>query len=268
MLTETLLISTTAGALAFASLKWRKQQQYRQLQTRQHDRMVAAGDRLNLPTGLPESLPDFQQRIAVVAKPLPESSLAMVQAEALRFGQTERSYFPAHKQGGTIAYEALYQTAPDIVALYQSDYLRRLCSAVIGEPVLPTPINDQSSCSLLFYARPRDHIGWHYDYNFYQGRHFTVLLPLVNRHLQEDRLSSAQLVIRCDDQEVTIPTPPNTLIVFEGARVFHKVTRLQENELRIMLSMTFCTRPQSSLLKGTLRRFKDIAYFGVRALWT
>ncbi len=268
MLIETLLISTAAGALAFGGLKWRKQQQYRRLVAGQHDLMVAAGDRLNLPTGLPESLPDFQQRIAVVAKPLPESTLAMVQADALRFGQTERSYFPAHKQGGTIAYEALYQTAPDIVAFYQSDYLRRLCTAVIGEPVLPTPINDQSSCSLLFYARPRDHIGWHYDYNFYQGRHFTVLLPLVNRHLQEDRLSSAQLVIRRDDQEVTIPTPPNTLIVFEGARVFHKVTRLQENELRIMLSMTFCTRPQSSLLKGTLRRFKDTAYFGVRALWT
>jgi hypothetical protein len=67
---------------------------------------------------------------------------------------------------------------------------------------------------------------------------------------------------------VTIPTPPNTLILFEGARVFHKVTRLQENELRIILSMTFCTQPQASLFKGALRRFKDTAYFGVRALWT
>ena len=268
MLTEILLIPTVAGALAFTGLKLHKQHQYHQLQTRQRDLIVATGNRLNLPTGLPEPLPDFQQRIAVLPKPLPESTFAMVQTCALRFGQTERSYFPAHKQGGTIAYENLYETAPEIVALYQSDYLRRLCSAVIGEPVLPTPINDQSSCSLLFYARPRDHIGWHYDYNFYQGRHFTVLLPLVNHHLQEDRLSSAQLAIRQNDQEVTIPTPPNTLIVFEGARVFHKVTRLQENELRIMLSMTFCTRPQSSLLKGALRRFKDIAYFGVRALWT
>jgi len=139
---------------------------------------------------------------------------------------------------------------------------------VVGATVLPTPINDQSSCSLLFYDRPRDHIGWHYDYNFYHGRHFTVLLPLVNRHLQEDRLSSAQLVIRQSDREIVVPTPPNTLIVFEGARVYHQVTRLRENELRVILSMTFCTRPQASLIKGTVRRFKDIAYFGPRALWT
>ena len=55
---------------------------------------------------------------------------------------------------------------------------------------------------------------------------------------------------------MTIPTPPDTLIVCEGARVFHKATRLEENELRAMLGMTFCTRPQTSALKGTLRRSK------------
>ena len=268
MLPEILLIPTAAGALAFTGLKLRKQHQYRQLQARQRDFIVQHGATLNLPDRLPEALPDFQRRIAVVAEPLPESAFATLRETALRFRQIERSYFPVHKQGGTIAYEDLHRTAPEMVAFYQSDYLRRLCTTVIGEPVLPTPINDQSSCSLLFYDRPRDHIGWHYDYNFYHGRHFTVLLPLVNRHLQENRWSSAQLVISQDDREVTIPTPPNTLIVFEGARVFHKVTRLQENELRVILSMTFCTRPQASLLKGALRRFKDIAYFGIRALWT
>jgi len=75
-------------------------------------------------------------------------------------------------------------------------------------------------------------------------------------------------VIRLDRQDIAVSTPPNTLIVFEGAKVFHKVTRLGEDELRIILSMTFCTRPQASPLKGAVRRFKDMAYFGVRALWT
>ncbi len=134
--------------------------------------------------GLPPALPD----------PLPEPTFDLLREAALRHRRTERSYFPAHKQGGTIAYEELHRTAPEIVAFYQSDYLRRLCSAVIGEPVLPTPIHDQSSCSLLFYDRPRDHIGWHYDYNFYNGRHFTVLLPLVNRHQEEDRVLPASLL--------------------------------------------------------------------------
>ncbi|MDZ7621442.1 MAG: hypothetical protein U5O69_03135 [Candidatus Competibacteraceae bacterium] len=267
MLQEILLIPA-AGALAFTGLKLRKHRQYRQLQARQQDFVARHGAALSWPDRLPDALPDFDRLIAVVPEPLPAAAFALVRDAALRGDRAERSYFPAHKKGGTVAYEDLHRIAPEIVAFYQSDYLRQLCSAVVGATVLPTPINDQSSCSLLFYDRPRDHIGWHYDYNFYHGRHFTVLLPLINRHLQEDRLSSAQLVIRQSDREIVVPTPPNTLIVFEGARVYHQVTRLRENELRVILSMTFCTRPQASLIKGTVRRFKDIAYFGVRALWT
>ena len=266
---QEILLIPVAGALAFTRLKLRKQRQYRQLQARQNALVTEYSAALKLPERLPERLSGFEQHIAVVPEPLPTEAFEKLREAALRHAtSTERSYFPTHKKGGTVAYEDLHQIAPEIVAFYQSDYLRQLCSAVIGEPVLPTPINDQSSCSLLFYDRPRDHIGWHYDYNFYNSRHFTVLLPLVNHHLQEDQLSSAQLVIRQDGQEVMIPTPPNTLILFEGARVFHKVTRLEENELRVILSMTFCTRLQASLLKGTIRRFKDIAYFGVRALWS
>ncbi len=265
---QEILLIPAAGALAFAGLKLRKQRQYRQLQAHQKEFMARHGATLPWPDRLPDALPDFAQHIAVVPALLPATTFALLRDAALRWNRSERSYFPVHKQGGTVAYEDLHRITPEIVAFHQSDYLRQLCSTIIGVAVLPTPINDQSSCSLLFYDRPRDHIGWHYDYNFYNGRHFTVLLSLVNRHLHEDRPSSAQLAIRQGDREVVVPTPPNTLILFEGARVYHRVTRLHENELRVILSMTFCTRPQASLIKGAARRFKDIAYFGVRALWT
>lgn len=267
MLQEILLIPAV-GALAFTGLKLRKQRRYRRLSALRYDMTTRYGSALHLPERLLDTLPDFKRCIAVVPDALPTAAFALLQEAALRHSRTERSYVPVHKKGGTIAYEDLHQTAPEIVAFYQSDDLRRLGSAIIGESVIPTPIHDQSSCSLLFYDRPRDHIGWHYDYNFYKGRHFTVLLPLVNRRLHEDRLSSAQLVIRQDEREIVIPTPPNTLIIFEGAKVYHKVTTLEEDELRIILSMTFCTSPQASLFKGVIRRFKDIAYFGIRALWS
>lgn len=268
MLQEILLIPVVAGALVFAGAKLHKQHQYRNLQARQDDLVAQHIAALCLPERLPDPLPDFRKRIAVVSEPLPTAAFGILREAALRYDRTERSYFPVHKKGGAIAYEELHETAPEIVAFYQSAYLRQLCSAIIGESVSPTPLHDQSSCSLLFYDRPRDHIGWHYDYNFYNGRHFTVLLPLVNRHRHKDQLSSAQLVIQQDGQEIVVPTPPNTLIGFEGARVYHKVTRLEEGEIRIILSMTFCTQPRSSLVKGALRRCKDMAYFGVRALWT
>jgi hypothetical protein len=65
-----------------------------------------------------------------------------------------------------------------------------------------------------------------------------------------------------------VPTPPNTLVLFEGAQVLHKVTQLQDNEKRLVLSMTYCTDPRASVVKRYTRRIKDTAYFGVRALWT
>lgn len=263
-----ILILPVVGTLAFTGLKVRKQRQYRRLQAHQHQLNAEYGPALQLPKELPRIVPHFRQRLAAIPDVLSPTSFAMLREAALRCRQTERSYFPTHKQGGTVAYEDLHELAPEIIAFYQSDYVRWLCSAITGEALVTVPINDQSACSLLFYDRPRDHIGWHYDHNFYNGRHFTVLLPLVNHHLEEGRLSSAQLVIRQDGQDTVIPTPPNTLIVFEGAKVFHKVTRLEENERRVILSMTFCTQPHASLLKGTMRRCKDVAYFGVRALWS
>ena len=75
-----------------------------------------------------------------------------------------------------------------------------------------------------------DHIGWHYDHNFYNGRHFTALLPLVNENSAEQRLSSAELVVKTPSGTTMIPTPPNTLVLFEGAVVRHTVTPLDANK--------------------------------------
>jgi len=255
-----------AIAITYGYLKINKIKKYKYLEKIQKD--IINNCKLDFSPCNPGTLPSFDDRIVTVPNLLPEKTFSKLRATALRQLGTERSYFPGHKKGGTVSYEELSITAPDIIAFYHSRYMQKLCSSIIGEPVMPTPINDQSSCSLLFYDKPKDHIGWHYDYNFYNGRHFTVLLPVVNEHRTEKRLSSANLVIRRNGRESTLPTPPNTLILFEGARVYHKVTPLAANETRIIISMTYCTEPKSSVLKGSLRRVKDMAYFGIRALWT
>src|SRR5262249_10051407 len=104
----------------------------------------------------------------------------------------------------------------------------RLISGIVRVDVEPTPLHDQSSCSLLYYEKPGDHIGWHYDHNFYRGRHFTVLIPLVNRGNGAGGLSAACLMAKQSGRDVVIPTPPNVLIVFEGAKLRHKVTPIAE----------------------------------------
>ena len=178
----------------------------------------------------------------------------------------QRSYIPLHKAGGTLSYADLFEFAPIAVALYQSTLMKELVSSVVGEAVTTTPLWDQSSCSLLCYTQPGDRIGWHYDYNFYRGRHFTVLYVIDN--LGPNGLSSATLQTRSGGQVKAVPTPKNSLVVFEGSQVFHRVTPLADSERRLILSMTYTTDPSNSLVQGVLRRFKDVAYYGASALWT
>ncbi|MBL8907805.1 MAG: 2OG-Fe(II) oxygenase [Rhizobiales bacterium] len=217
---------------------------------------------------LPDRLPSFDQRFAFVDAILPESQWQPVRNAVDALVETERSYLPTHKKGGTVAYETLAEKAPAIVALYRSEALRELISQITGLSVVPTPLHDQSSCSILFYEKPGDHIGWHYDHNFYKGRHFTVLIPVINRDSQHRGLSAARLYAKLGGEDVEVATPPNRLIVFEGARVRHKVTPIAEGERRVVWSMTYCADPRNSAWQGVARRVKDTAFFGIRALWT
>jgi hypothetical protein len=217
---------------------------------------------------LDSPLPSFAHRLAALDSVLPRQDFVRLVEEIEDLVETERSYLPAHKKGGTVAYETLERQAPSLVELYRSSELRALISDVVRLKVEPTPLHDQSSCSVLFYEKPGDHIGWHYDHNFYRGRHFTVLVPMVNRDREATGLSQARLMARQNGRDQIIPTPPNSMIVFEGARVRHKVTPIGEGERRVIWSMTFCADPRNSALQGVARRVKDTAFFGLRALWT
>jgi hypothetical protein len=266
MIAETVISAgvVAAGSLAFA--RWRRVKLYGELNRRLA--RIAAVPSFDPSAAFERSLPGFADRVAIVPQFLPPQALAALKAEAESLIAPERSYIPTHKKGGTIAYETLIENAPAIVSCYHSRKLMELVSRIVGVRVMPTPINDQSSLSLLFYDRPGDHIGWHYDHNFYRGRHFTVLLALDNRGEAEGGLSHAVLKARTGGHELEIATPPNTMVVFEGAAVRHKVTPILNGERRLMLSMTYCTNPGATWRQGVSRRMKDTAFFGLRALWT
>lgn len=216
-----------------------------------------------------DPLPGFASHLATISDFLPEKTLATLREAAIAQTHIDQTLIPGHKKGNTVAYRQLREHAPEIVAFYLSPELRETLSKLIGTSVRPTPAHDQSSCSLLIYTDPGDHIGWHYDYNFYHGRHFTILLSLENRHLDDEhKLSSAVLQVKNKKQIKDIPTPANSLVVFEGKQVLHRATKLAENERRILLSMTFCTDDSTNLALDLSRRIKDTAFFGLRALWT
>lgn len=266
MIIESLLVLLAAGAGGITYARSRRVTLYRSLEA--HINAIASSTRVDLGTALHRPLPPFDDRLVRINGIFPEATITELRRQALSLVRPERSYIPAHKKGGTVAYETLFEVAPAIVALYHSPGMQALASRIVGETVRPTPIHDQSSLSVLFYEKPGDHIGWHYDHNFYRGRHFTVLLPIINQGTAADGLSHAMLKAKVGEREVDIATPPNTLVVFEGARVNHKVTPIVEGERRLVISMTYCTDSRANVVQGAVRRIKDVAFFGPRALWT
>jgi hypothetical protein len=179
----------------------------------------------------------------------------------------KRSYIPTHKKGGTVSYRLLHDFAPGCLAFYHSPAVHAWVARVVGETVRPAADHDQSACSLLYYTETGDHIQWHYDHNFYRGRQFTVLLFLENHG--GDGGTSASRLQRKDamGKAIDIDTGENTLVLFEGARVVHRVSPAGPGDRRIVLSMTFNTDPRIRWSGEVKRRVKDTAFYGVRVLW-
>lgn len=177
------------------------------------------------------------------------------------------SFIPTHKKGRTLSYEAIHRHAPGCLSFYHSPAVQEWVASVVGMPVYPTPDGDQSSLSVLCYSEKGDHINWHYDHNFYRGRHFTVLLSLANEASGGGASQSTLMRKLPGGAEQKFDTAPNTLMIFEGARVLHRASPTAEGDLRIMLSMTYCADPRTNWLKEFARRIKDTAFYGIRALW-
>jgi len=124
--------------------------------------------------------------------------------------------------------------------LYYSTELVDFLSHILKKPIQKPPLNDTNACSLLIYANKGDHIDWHKDYSLYNGDRFVVLLTIVNENAEKSGLSKNEFVYTHQGKEYPVQLQENSIIIFKGSEVLHKSTSIDENERRILLSMTFC----------------------------
>lgn len=268
---ETLAVATAAVAVGGWAMRHRARRArlYRELAATRRGLPEAQGSLLDLGEVADAQTSAFAALpIARAPGVLTAGGVEDLAAEALANRPlVERSFIPTHKQGGTLSYENIHRQGPLALSVYHSPALRAWLSRIIGAAVLPTADHDQSSCSLLVYTEPGDHIDWHFDHNFYRGRHFTVLICLVNQGAgggpSAGRLRWRDLT--GGEREAVLG--PGDLAVFEGARIRHKATPLAAGDLRVMLSMTFATDPRIAPGRELIRRVKDTAFYGIRALW-
>jgi len=161
-----------------------------------------------------------------------------------------------NKRGITISTQHIQKYAPNLIYYYQN----KLCNIVSSQlklKLFPTNLNLPTSCSLLIYENEGDWINWHYDYNYYNGRFFTLLIPIINNS------TCTEFQFMNNKNEIkSVKLNNNNSVCFEGNYLYHRASKLCKNEKRIILSCQYVTDNTMSSLNKIRLKIKDYAYIG------
>ena len=157
--------------------------------------------------------------------------------------------------GLTEGSESLRKTPSTIINFYQND-LCKIISKLTNLKLYPTDLSYPTSCALLIYNEENDWINWHYDYNYYNGRFFTVLIPIT--HIE----TCTKFQFMDDTNKITNIDLINKGLCFEGNYLYHRATKLCKNQKRVILSCQYVTDNSMNLVNKLRIKLKDYAYIG------
>ena len=161
-----------------------------------------------------------------------------------------------NKNGVTISTSNLVKYAPLLINFYKND-LCKIVSYQLNLNLLPTDLNLPTSCDILIYENEGDWINWHYDYNYYDERFFTVLIPLT------PDITCTTFQFKNDNNEIkNINLINNNSVCFEGNFLYHRATKLCKNEKRVLLSCQYVTNNKMNYINKLRLKIKDFAYTG------
>jgi alkylated DNA repair dioxygenase AlkB len=123
--------------------------------------------------------------------------------------------------------------------------------------VYPSPLTENNSVALVIYEKKGDSIGWHFDTNMYDGRFFTLLLPVTF-----EKTCGKYEYKNADEQDRSVELQQGQALLFEGEKVFHQGRPLCENETRILLSCTFTTTQHMPFMNAAFQKMKNWSLYG------
>ena len=131
--------------------------------------------------------------------------------------------------------------APFAERLVGPEFLERVRSRT-GIPELEfVPEADTNQLSLLYYGNAGDGIDWHVDGTIYLGDRWAGILTLV----EDTHDADAKLELQPGGERQTLPAQqmPNTLVLFQGDQVRHRVRPMAAGEERVVVSLLLSTNP-------------------------
>ena len=161
-----------------------------------------------------------------------------------------------NKSGITISTQSIEKYSPNLIKYYQND-LCKIISNKLNLKLYPTDLRFPTSCAILIYEKEGDWINWHYDYNYYNGRFFTVLIPITNE------ITCTEFQLLDDNNNIkSVNLTNGNCICFEGNYLYHRASKLCNNQRRVILSCQYVTDNNMSFLNKMRINIKDFAYTG------
>jgi len=179
-----------------------------------------------------------------------------------------RNYLPGHKQGGSVSRHTIDRLAPLIAELYRSRALIDWLEAITGDTLEPSPDDDPHAYALYYYTREGDHIGWHYDTSYYDGRRYTLLIGVL-----DDSSCRLDYELHTRTPELapvagSIQYPPGSIVLFDGDKLRHRITPAKAGDMRVSLTFEYVTDARMRPWRRLISNMKDaIAYFGFRQVF-
>jgi hypothetical protein len=188
-------------------------------------------------------------------------------ARALQPG-LNRNYLPGHKQGGSVSRHTIDEQAPFIAELYRSPALIHWLEQVTGDKLQVCPPTDPHAYALYYYTRPGDHIGWHYDTSYYDGRRYTLLIGVLDESSCRLEYELHTRNPEVPDEPGAVQIPPGGIVLFDGDKLRHRITPAGPNEIRVSLTFEYVTDPGMRPWLRFISNMKDaVAYFGFRQVF-
>lgn len=229
---------------------------------------LAAGIRPLDVTALRQQFQDQNEFIAIEQFLSQEGLAPLLAALPALDSRVHRNFIPKHKKGGSVSRFVLDEAAPAFPALYRAPALLQFLSGLTGAQLMHCPPDDAHTYALYYYTEAGDHIGWHYDTSYYRGSRYTILLGLV-----DDSSCKLEYQLYKDDprretREVSVSLTPGMLVVFNGDKLWHRVTPCGAGERRIALTLEYVTDTRMNPWRRFVSNMKDaIAYFGFKQVF-
>lgn len=142
---------------------------------------------------------------------------------------------------------------------FKNFYEDILCTKVgeaVSKKVYPTDYSLSTTCTILVYEKKNDYINWHYDVNYYNGKFYTLIVPLTLHK------TCTNFKYKLDGKDYVVKETDN--ILFEGEKLFHMATQQCDNNIRAVLAFQFVTSNEINKTKYALLKIKDsFAYTGL-----